>query len=370
MTDFESHKNFLMAVLNEALMHDRTDIVVRSDLLEIDLFRLDYSRNRIAKIADQHRFNSRLSELRRMLGDEFLEHELPDYYDLRDAMQSSMLLPPENLSELMDELLDMERRKRDPYRFPKQKMLAIDTNVAYNRLLSRMTLLMNGGPLGRVNPSSVPIIIPSLVEEEISNMVGRKYRPNDLRRLKEDLGRGEANCYVNCLIKSGRKAMNAQTEIKLIRELYSARGIRGGEFLEDKEARDEEMVRIISDFSSGQRCEVLFLSADDKARAHAYSQRIPAVKLEYPWEIPSQMEVDPWLLVEFLYDLSISFGLLSFKGLGVRVQGVWAGKSADDYLGERLKFQVEKGSVLAEDLERDHRVLGKLCEAVDMTMII
>ena len=42
--------------------------------------------------------------------------------------------------------------------------------------------------------------------------------------------RSEVRALSNCCLKSGRRALNAQTEINLIRESYATWPVYGGEF--------------------------------------------------------------------------------------------------------------------------------------------
>ena len=49
------------------------------------------------------------------------------------------------------------------------------------------------------------------------------------------------------------------------------------------------------------------------------------------------LHYDPWLFAEFVYDLCINFGIISFKSLGLRVFGDWSGKTVDDFKAERIK---------------------------------
>ncbi|MFP4170234.1 MAG: PIN domain-containing protein [Methanomassiliicoccales archaeon] len=359
MPRIEADKSFLMALANECILHGMGSVTIGSSLLSMDLLRVDLQDWRLGLIPTQRSMDDRITDLRLNLGDKGLERDLPDYYDLRDALRSSLVVWPDNLDELLSEISEVERRRSDPYRFPQQKLLAIDTNIAYNRLLSRLTLLM-GGPVESFNPATIPVVIPSMVEEEISTVVGRKYSGWEVNQLKGATGTSSAEHMINCLHKSGRRALNAQTELKLIRELYSSRELRGGEFAEDKEERDERMIQVISDHASRQRCEVLFVTSDDKARAHAYSNRLPSICLEYPHETGGRFDMDPWIFPELLYDLALSFGELYVKGMGVKVLGAWPGKSADDYMMERLHLDLEKGSRLSSDLLTDHEVLESL----------
>lgn len=368
--ELEASKNFIMAVLNEALLHGRSRISVHSDLLDLDIMKIDLRNEKIAWIAGPEDFDSVISELRLKVGSQWLEGDLPNFYDLREAFHSSLMMRPKEFSGLMDELRSTEERKMDPYRFPRQMLLAIDTNIAYKRLFSRLTLLDEMGRRGGLDPSLIPIIIPSLVEEEISKSIGTKYNSNDIERIEKALGRRLPFAMVNCLSKKGRKAANAQTEIRVIEERYGSIKVSGYGFKEDKEERDRDIVESVAKYSRAQANDALFVTADDKARAHCRAFGIPSIGLSYPYDLPESMVYDPWLLVELLYDLSISFAMISFKGLGIRLLGVWAGKSIEDYSRERMVFSIESGSELSKNLKKDHEVLCGLGKAVDIKHII
>ncbi|NYT12227.1 MAG: hypothetical protein GKC03_06720 [Methanomassiliicoccales archaeon] len=366
----EASKNFIMAILNEALIHGRTRISVRSDLLDMEILKLDLETNRIAWIAEPKDFDPVVSEIKLKLGNHWLEDDLPNFFDLRDAFQSSLMIKPSEFMQLIEEMKNIEERKMDPYRFPRQMLLAIDTNIAYNRLFSRLTLMDEMCRKGGLDSSLIPMLIPSLVEEEISKSVGAKYTSRDIDTIERALGKRLPGNLINCLGKKGRKAANAQAEIKIIEEKYSSISVSGGKFKDDKEERDRDIVMSVAEYCRAQDNDVLFVTADDKARAHCRAFRIPSVGLRYPYDLPKSMDFDPWLLVELLYDLSINFAIISLKGLGIRFQGTWAGKSIEEYSRERMCFSVEGGSDISKDIKKDHDVLCKISQAVDLKHII
>jgi hypothetical protein len=366
----EASKNFIMAVLNEALIHGRTRIAVRSDLLDMEILKLDLEAGRITWIAEPKDFDPVVSKIKLKMGNHWMEDDLPNFYDLRDAFHSSLMVKPSEFEQLIEEMKSIEKRKMDPYRFPRQMLLAIDTNIAYNRLFSRLTLLDEMCRKGGLDPSLIPIIIPSLVEEEISNSIGAKYSSRDIDIIEKALGKRLPGNLINCLGKRGRRAAHAQAEIKIIEEKYSSINISGGEFKDDKEERDRDIVMSVANYCRTQDNDVLFVTADDKARAHCRAFRIPSTGLSYPYELPKSMDFDPWLLVELLYDLSIGFAIISVKGLGIRFQGTWAGKSIEDYSRERMCFSIEGGSDISRDIKKDHDVLCKISKAVDLKHII
>ncbi|MBM4236928.1 MAG: hypothetical protein FJ151_00385 [Euryarchaeota archaeon] len=367
--ELEADKDFLMAVVNEAVLHQRTDFPIRSVLLDIDLMRVDLAGNRIGSIARREDFDAVVPRIRLKLGNEALRSDLPDHSDFREILQSSILLP-ENIGELFAEMKDIEERKSDPYKNPRQKCLGIDTNVAYRRLLSR--LLAYGGPLRPrdMNFRCVQILLPSIVEQEISARVGRKYTGRDIDELSDALGKhGLIRGFLNCCYKDGRKALNAQSELRILKEKFNCWDVMGGNFIEDKEKRDVEIVRALADHASSQNLDLVYLTADDKSLAHAVAYKMCSIGLRYPREIPGRTEVDPWLLIELLYDISVVFGAISLRGLGVTIMGDWSGKTTEDYHRERVKLVIEENSALKSVLEKDRRILARLESTVDLRRI-
>lgn len=358
-------KDFIWAILNESLLEGNQNLRLKSDLLDTRILEFDMASNEITRVCPESEFDKVVSRKRLEVGED-LGEEIPDYIDFRDALWSSLALPPENLDQLMEELKELEKRKKHPYRYPKERLFAIDTNIAYLRLFSRLTLLKGSDAMAGYDPGEVPIVILGLVEDEVSNRVQKKLGKADIRRLTGAVGRREARSMINCLHKRGRKALNAQTEIRSIREEYGTRGLQGGEFLPDKEERDEEMARTLSEYMSGQKVEIIFLTNDDKSRAHTYAYRIPAIELKYPHEFETPIPCDQWLITELVYDLVITFGILSLEGLGVRILGVWPGKDANDYLDQRLRVEVEDGASIAAELRRSYQILNDLNERYDL----
>jgi hypothetical protein len=212
-----------------------------------------------------------------------------------------------------------------------------------------------------LRPRDIQIVISNLVEEEISRSIARKYSRSDIaalqRAIKDQvLVRGMTNiCY-----KKGRKALNAQAEIDLLGRTASLWRVGGGRAPDDKEGIDNEIVRSLAEHSSAQRLNIIFLTGDDKCRAHAFSHKLPSILVEFPKEIPQVMNFDPWLLVEMLHDLSITFVGLHLKELDVKIIGDWSGKSAEDYHAERVKLIISSDSPIGLDLNRDLSIIRGL----------
>jgi hypothetical protein len=360
MTSEVVSKDFLMAVINEARLHRLPAITVRSVLLDLDLLSIDLVSNEIHVLAGQKEFHDALAPIRSK-GASAAVDDLPNYEDLRTAIWHTILLPDEVTRPIYDEVKAALERRSDPYRYPRQVAFAIDTNIAYHRLFTRMFLHGEAFEQLGFRPRDVQIIVSNLVEEEISRSIARKYSRGDIAELQRAirdkvLVRGMSNiCY-----KKGRKALNAQAEIDVLGRTCGLWRVGGGRASEDKESIDDEIVRSLAEHSSDQRLDVIFITGDDKCRAHAFSHKLPSILVEYPKELPDKMGFDPWLLVEMLYDLSVSFVGLQLVELDIKVIGDWSGKTAEDYHAEKVKLIVAPESLVWGELTRDLRILVEL----------
>jgi hypothetical protein len=361
-------KDLLMAVLNELTLAKRGNVEVRSDMLGITLMNLDLERGRVLSVATLGDFDAVLPSMRAKLND-VLAADLPDYNDLKEALYSSLLVPPENLNELIAEIRKASRRRNDPYRFPKQESFAIDTNIAYRRLFSRLMFHAEGCGVSDLDPTKVQVLLSDLVAQEMVEKAG-KYTVFDIESLKKAVKNPALiGTFVNCSVKSARKALNAQAEEGILEEHYNLWRVAGGTFVQDKEVRDGEIARALSAHAGEQRMDLLFLTTDDKARVQTYAAKLPTLLIKYPAEIPAEVPFDPWLLVEFLHDLAVYFGSISLKPAGLRILGEWKGKSSADYRAERLRFMAEDGSGLIESLKRDIRIIQGIRSKVDLKEI-
>lgn len=360
-------KDFLIAVINNALLQEIDRFVVHSDFLDLDLLKLDLRKKKMEGIASKKDFDEVTSKIRAKLSSDALKEEIPDYADLKEVFHGS-IHEPSNLDDLLSELDEIERRMNDPLRYPRLKCIGLDTNIAYKRLLSRLRFHRHFHHLDdRSKSKNVRILVPMLVYSEISKRIGRKYSQKEI----EEIGRAIDNqrlmkSFFNCCYKSGRKALNAQTELKILSELYTCLDIVGGEFFEDKEERDIEIVKALANHCDDQKLDVIFLTADDKCRAHALAHKISSLWMNYPHDIQETCEFNEWLVVEFLYDLAVVFGVISLHNLGVKIMGDWSGKTTGDYYAQKVRVAVEKGASLEKDLERDFKILTEIMNMAEI----
>lgn len=361
-------KELLVAVLNELVLAKRGIVEVHSDMLGITLMNLDLEKGEITSVANARDFDAVLPGMRARLSD-VMGADLPDYNDLKEALYSSLLVPPENLNDLMLEIRKSEKRKNDPYRYPKQESFAIDTNIAYRRLFSRLMYHAEGCGISDFDPAKIQVLLSDLVAQEMVEKAG-KYSQFDIESLKKAVRNPNmVGSLVNCSMKGARKALNAQAEEGVLEEHYNLWRVGGGTFVADKEQRDAEIARALGAHAGEQRMDILFLTADDKARVQTYAAKLPTLLIKYPSEIPGELHYDPWLMVEFLHDVAVYFGSISLRPAGIRIMGEWKGKSTADYRTEKLRLAAEDGSVLIESLKRDIRIVQGIQSKIDLNTI-
>ncbi|MGD1061138.1 MAG: hypothetical protein ABR879_06745 [Methanomassiliicoccales archaeon] len=370
MIEMIVRKGFLTALLNQGIRTERSSIVINSPFLDLDLMGVNLSTPSIDWIVERSKFDIAYSDVQTKVADPILSREIPSYSDLKDAMESSLLVPPENLKDLEAELRKIDTRRAGSALHPQRTMVAIDTNLAYHRLMSRLPLASDACGVPEFDASRLQLVIENLIELEISEKVGRKYRETDLEILRRAYKSPRlVGAFTNCLMKDGRKALNAQTEMAAIRARYAVWDVSGGTWNEDKEKRDGEIIRSLSNHVKEENVGMLFLSADDKTSAASGAARLPTIIIRYGYELPRTVPYDPWLFVEFLYDLAIMFGVIGITGLGVRVYGDWAGKRADDYHAEKVRLEFEDSSPLAAELGRQNNVCERLRREIDFAAI-
>jgi len=359
-------KDVLMAILNESLLHDRRWVEVALPWADLTLFNMDVGDATLSDIVRPETYQRALGPFVDGIVEEEVRREIPDFLDLREAFHNSLVLPPQNIVQLTDLIKEVVRKNSTPKNFVRPNGIAVDTNIAYRRVLGRISLEKETWGLDKLDITKLRVLVPQLVKKEVSNATLRKY-DNRFMDSTRSIFR-EFNPFLsmrNCTNKKGRKAQNAATELGLIRDIYTVLEVQGGEWSEDKEMRDVAIMRSLEDYQNDQRMDLTFLTADDKASAHLEAHGMTGLVLRYPLEVPTKIRTDHWLLVELLYELSVLYGTILLRKLGVRVQGDWSGKPHEDYLAEKVKLIIDDASALRAPLERDIAVVKAMRMAVD-----
>lgn len=344
----------LMILLNEIYLSKKRVFDAKYPFYDLGLFNVDVSGYEIRNIVTEEKFKA--ARQKHMPDSDFLQSDLPRFSDFRDCLITSAFLPFTNFIKVSEGLISLAETIKSPGGRAKPLYLALDTNLVYLKFFSRYFPL-EGADNKRITAIDFRIALSDLVREEIDANIKYKYRASNLNKMKNSFGHAQiVDEFFNGSTRKTRIAKSAQNEIKLLFAELEAERAEAERFAEDKEVRDRFIARSYSNFEKERNGEVLLLTADEDMAYHAKNAGLLAETLIIPHEIVSGREITPRRLVDLLYDIAITFGVIQLKGTGVSIFGEWKGKGFEDYSREHLKLWVEEDSRIKEEFERDLRI--------------
>lgn len=135
------------------------------------------------------------------------------------------------------------------------------------------------------------------------------------------------------------------------------------EITHDSEENDTLIANSYGRFAKEHGFLVTVVSNDKDFIDKVDAEELNYMKVEYPREMPRRADCGLVPIVDCLADVANMFGAISLKGTGVRVWGVWRGKTQAEYQRDIVRLDVDQGCAIFGELERDLRVLEALgCE--------
>jgi hypothetical protein len=166
--------------------------------------------------------------------------------------------------------------------------------------------------------------------------------------------------FFNASARKTRIAKSAQNELSLLYGELEAERAESTQSSQDKEERDRIIAKSYSNFETQRKGEVLLLTADEDMAYHAKNAGLLYETLLFPHEVPQRGDIAPIVLVDLIYDLAITFGVIRLQGTGVTVFGEWKGKGLNDYSNENLKLNITKESRIKQEFNRDLRIAREI----------
>jgi len=234
------------------------------------------------------------------------------YRSVVDAFLASGLLELCGLSEVLDELVsEIEKRRENPLVYGKQLLLGVDTNILYNRIVSRYMERRIGDRL-----KYLPIVVSEASLEEIREKFTKEYKGNEVERFAKSLP-----CYARVFVdwgsvkrvfKKGKATCNAYRASLAISEysylkqkyrVYKAEACGTG---------DKYIVASLADFEKKYNGFMFFLTMDNHTYNYTLSYGLGrAVLIEVPSSVPGELKVDFCDFVELVYVLTLFAGCCS-----------------------------------------------------------
>jgi hypothetical protein len=344
-----------MALVNRIFGYGRGVITIRYPLYGTELFSFDSS-FKVKSASSKHKFYEARKAATSWSKE--LSHEAPEWNQVMDSFVSSGTLKPQNLADFAVWARKTLEDRRRPELAARPFFLAIDTNVAYNRLFTRHFPI--DGPSGVVRAPDFRFLLCDVVRREVDEQIKRKYRgelnqifthPEQESILKEIGGR-------NVLV--ARRAKLAQNEIDYLDKTLNALTVPCTEFPSDKEDRDILIAKTYGAFSRDRNVDIALLTMDQNMVDHAKNAQIMSFSLRVPGASELEKVELHYSLWHLLHDLAVALGVIDIEPFGTRVYGEWAGKTTSDYGAERVKIVLDDKAPIANEVVRDFRICAKV----------
>ena len=361
MTELVMSRRELQILTNAIYRSDTRYVHVLYPLYETELFTLDVEKPELTKIVRPDKLDWARST-RKPLDRSVSADELPSFNDLKNCLLSSGFLNYKNEKEITKELADLRDEVRDPNKRPRPVFVAADTNVLYERFLSRHMPLKDAETGRTVDASDFRYALSEIVQIEVDSRITHKYSRDEIQGLTAALGHGD-------LLKefsngSGRKERIAKLAFNemnyLLTELKALR-VRGNP-TKGKEENDIEIAQSYRNWARNGQYDVLLLTADEDMVNHARTSELMTLQLEFPYDVPEHGRLDPWRMSDLVYDLAMVFGVIGLDD-SMLVFGEWAGKASSDYQHENVKVRmrdVSQAGGVAKQLDVCRKVLQRV----------
>jgi len=329
----------LQILTNSLYTGEKRYIHVSYPFYELELFTLDINRPELTHIVRPDAMDWARSS-RKPLDRSVSADELPSFSDLRNCLLSSGFLGYKNEAEVARKLVDLRDEARDPNKRPRPVFVALDTNILYNRFLSRHFPMRDESRGSSVDASDFRYVLSEIVQMEIDSKITHKYSREEIHGLSSVLAHPElVRELANASGRRERAAKLAFNEMNhLLTELKALR-IKGTP-VRGKERNDIEIAQSYKRWARGGDYDVFLLTADEDMVNHARTSELMTLQLELPYDVPEHARINPWKMSDLLYDIAIAFGAVALDNPGIILLGEWGGKSSSDYQGERVKVRM------------------------------
>jgi hypothetical protein len=363
VTEIVLSRQELQILTNTIYRGDTRYLHVGYPLYDIELFTLDIAKPELTKIVRPDQLDWARSQ-RKPLDRSVSADELPTFNDLKNCLLSSRFLSYKNEKEVARELADLRDEVRDPNKRPRPVFVAIDTNVLYERFLSRHMPLSDTESGRTVDASDFRYALSEIVQIEVDSKITHKYSRDEIQGLTAALGHGDLlKEFSNGSGRRERLAKLAFNEMNHVMTELKALRVRGTP-TRGKEENDIEIAQSYRNWARNGQYDVLLLTADEDMVNHARTSELMTLQLEFPYDVPEHGRLDPWRASDLIYDLAAVFGVIGLND-SMLVFGEWAGKSSSDYQRENVKVRmkdVAEAATVAKQLDVCRKVLQKVHE--------
>ncbi len=332
----------LQVLTNAIYRSDKRYVHISYPFYDLELFTLDIEKPELSNIVRPDAFDWTRSS-RKPLDRSVSADELPSYTDLRNCLLSSGFLDYRNEPEITKKLLDLRDEARDPNKRPRPLFVALDTNILYNRFLSRHLPLIDESSGRSLDATDFRYVLSEIVQMEIDTKITHKYSREEVQGLASVMAHPELlKEFSNASGRRERTAKLAFNEMNFLLGELRALRIKGTP-TKGKERNDIEIAQSYKQWARAGDYDVFLLTADEDMVNHARTSELMTLQLELPFLVPEHARIDPWKMSDLIYDLAVVFGAISLDSEDILVFGEWAGKGSSDFMHEHVKVRFANG---------------------------
>lgn len=333
MSDLVLSRNELQILTNAVFRSERRYVQVSYPFYDLRLFTLDIEKPMLKDVVRAEEFDKerfRRKPTNRDVGSD----ECPRYNELRNCFLSSGVVEYKNEADIRTKLVELKEEAGNPNKRPRPVFVAVDTNILYNRFLSRNFPMVDERTGGHVDADDFRYVLSEIVQMEVDSRITHKYSRREINVLSKLFAHPELlEEFNNGSGLNERVAKLAFNEMDhLLTDLRALR-IKGTP-VKGKERNDIEIAQSYKNWARNGDYDVLMLTADEDMVSHARTSELMTLQLELPFELPTQARIDPWGVSDLLYDLALTFGVISLDNEGVHLFGEWGGKTSSHYQRE------------------------------------
>jgi hypothetical protein len=339
-------RNELQVLINAIYRSESRYIHLSYPFYETELFTLDMDKPELTKIVRPDAFDWARTT-KKPLDRSVSADELPSFNDLRNCLLSCGFLSYKNEPEIAKRLLELREEARDPNKRPRPVFVAVDTNILYDRFLSRHLPLTSQSTGETVRAYDFRYVVSEIVQMELDSRITHKYSREEIQGLAAVLGHAELlREFSNGSGRRERIAKLAFNEMTYLMSELRALRIKGTQ-VRGKEENDIAIAQSYKQWARQGDYDVFMLTADEDMVNHARTSELMTMQLELPFAVPEHARIDPWNLSNMLYDLALTLGLVSIDDEKILIFGEWGGKGSLDYLHENVKVRFADDEICA-----------------------
>ncbi len=348
-------KEELILIINEARRQGISEFTVEEPYFNANMLHIDLKSSTFKiTLSPKDNFERPAS-----LNNYWDSSDIPGFYDYRDCLLSSGLVKYSNWKDFIEWIGFLYRSETDPTLSSRSVYLALDTNMAYFRLLSRCFPIPYKNTA--IHASNFDYVMNSIVEGEVDHKITAKYVDSDLKMMGMYTKIGDIRYnFKNRGKLATRKAKFATQELNYIREKLNAVRVKSAASKTDAEKNDIRIVESLENFAWSKDITLGLISADRNMGNHAENAEIPYFILEIPHRTPKTIEVGCDIFFNLLHDLALIFGAIRIPELETVLFGIWGGKMDSDYRNECVQAWVNANSVIEGSLKKDFELIKSL----------